>query len=221
MVRLDLSQLFDKTAIPIVYAVIVLNQTINSPWFDHLYQRATVKICADGGYNRLQSWVKDNERSMDYYQPDYVIGDLDSLDLSQNAHHKPEIIKIHDQDRNDLQKSLDYIIEEGPSKVDAFVIFGPLGGRFDHELQSLSVLYQYEKHRICYLNEASLVTLLATGRSTIKVDSNNFGKHCGYAPMKTEAIISTEGFKWDVSDQSKDNFFVHIRLTLNSRNVFG
>lgn len=56
---------------------------INSPYIDfkivqRLWSASRFKICADGGANRLYFGVQEHERRQ--YIPDYVVGDLDSLE---------------------------------------------------------------------------------------------------------------------------------------------
>lgn len=140
------------------YSIIILNQEIDVEKFDLLYKRATTRVCADGGYNRLKRHCKDTG-TLD--EPDYIIGDMDSVetDIVNEADKPPKRIYIHDQNRSDLQKVIDFMtIEHGYEQT--FIIVGGLGGRFDHEMGSLDALYRYPEHQLILLNAKSLVTLL-------------------------------------------------------------
>ena len=60
--------------------------------------------------------------------PDVIIGDLDSLKGAQGA---PLVVKVDDQETNDLTKALDYCAGQGWHDV---VIVGATGRREDHTL---------------------------------------------------------------------------------------
>lgn len=198
MSNLDLASLFNCDQVPHEYAVIVLNQIISTDHFQFLYNRASWKVCADGGYDKLRSWADKSGLNFSEYFPDYIIGDLDSIsDGIDNG--KSEIIRIIDQDRNDLQKCIDFIRSATSSMT--FVVIGALGGRFDHEIQSLNVLYSYPDSTIIYLNEQSLLTLLASGETVINVCNSFLGPHCGFGPLKDSSRVSTSGFRWNLQDQ--------------------
>ena len=42
------------------YAAIILNQKINCPKFKEIWKNAKIKICADGGLNRLNEYLLNN-----------------------------------------------------------------------------------------------------------------------------------------------------------------
>lgn len=95
---------------------------------NRLWDRCQYKLCADGGANRLFASLNEAERSR--YVPDYVVGDLDSLESSISEFYRCDVVKvplfslmcdrmlsIHsskgchivrnpDQDSNDLDKTL-------------------------------------------------------------------------------------------------------------------
>tara|TARA_B100000242_G_C42899374_1_gene417163 strand:- start:65 stop:685 length:621 start_codon:yes stop_codon:yes gene_type:complete len=72
------------------------------------------------------------------HKPDIVVGDLDSFIYT---HHKDiKVLKLPDQETNDLEKSLEYALDKGAKSV---CILGAVGKRFDHSLKNLSVLLRY------------------------------------------------------------------------------
>lgn len=193
----NLAQFFDATQIPCDYSIIVLNQKIICKHFDMLFKRASLRICADGGYDQLRNWIGHERVAFNDYAPDYIIGDLDSI--NNDIAEKTKIVRIADQDRNDLQKCIDFVLSPDKCQNKTFVIVGALGGRFDHELQALSSLYQYLGHTIIYLNEQSVVTLFGPGTIEINVDSPALGPHCGFGPFRDRCVVSTTGFKWNLN----------------------
>jgi thiamine pyrophosphokinase len=217
MRRLDLGQYIDNEATPHSYVCLVLNQDIDFKYFRLIYERATLRICADGGYNRLRDWYSSNRIWMT--EPDYIIGDLDSLNGTVCSCIK--CVKILDQNRNDVQKCLDYSIEHLDCHV--FVVIGALGGRFDHELQALSILHQYRNYQLIYCNEQSMICLLVPGQYEVAYTSV-LGHHCGFGPLKGVAHVRTSGLRWDVDGKMELGSFIsssnHIssEITLETDN---
>src|SRR5688572_4342439 len=77
--------------------------------------------------------------------PDYIIGDLDTIQPKTLAYYKIKkvvIKKIADQDSNDLEKALKLAISK---KFRNISIIGFSGKRFDHSLNNLSILKRYYK----------------------------------------------------------------------------
>lgn len=67
-----------------------------------------------------------------------VIGDLDSFKYTN--HEGVNVIHDPDQDTNDLEKALNYALEQGATLA---VVLGTLGKRIDHTIKNLSVLQQF------------------------------------------------------------------------------
>jgi thiamine pyrophosphokinase len=164
---LNLTHYFDPSSIAPSYNILVLNQDILHPHFKILYERASIKICADGGYDKLKHWIESTGQKLAFNQPDFVIGDLDSIEtekISQDGTggilKKPRFIRIHDQSRTDLEKSIDYIVQNISFGFQNFILVGALGGRFDHEIGSISAMFKYTDHNLILLNNQSAITLL-------------------------------------------------------------
>ena len=92
-------------------ALIVLNSKLTSPpskIFKHLWASCALRICADGGANRLYEATK-NAHDKEHYIPHLIIGDLDSLHDHVREYYSHQGCKIEqddDQDCNDLDKAL-------------------------------------------------------------------------------------------------------------------
>ena len=86
-------------------------------------------IAADGGGNIARQLG---------VTPDIVIGDLDSY--KQESGEKIHVIKDEDQETNDLEKALRYLVAREYREA---VILGATGYRLDHTLKNLSVLKQF------------------------------------------------------------------------------
>lgn len=76
----------------------------------HLWRRAAVRVCADGGANRLHdSFDSEPPEERARFVPDLIVGDLDSLRPEVAAFYKDlgsEVKLSADQDHNDFEKCL-------------------------------------------------------------------------------------------------------------------
>lgn len=87
-------------------------------------------IACDGAANNL---------ILNHYKVDIIIGDLDSFNkTTTNA----KIIKINNQNTNDLTKAFKYALNQGFNDI---IILGAGGKRDDHFIANLSLFTQYFK----------------------------------------------------------------------------
>src|SRR5262245_41670283 len=91
---------------PPPHHIIVLNQPLHSiPNFPLLFSTAKLRICADGGTNRLHSFDPD-------LSPDIIIGDLDSADPALIGRYQSQGAMVEEQDcqeTTDLEKCITMI----------------------------------------------------------------------------------------------------------------
>jgi len=101
---------------PLNIALIVLNveggrELLSElPRFEHLWQRSSLRLCADGAANRLYDSADEPSRSE--MIPDIITGDLDSLrgDVAEYyAGHGVAIKGVADQDAHDFEKCLRWL----------------------------------------------------------------------------------------------------------------
>lgn len=92
--------------------------------------------CADGGANTLEKFG---------LTPNEIWGDLDSIsnEILKNYEAKGVIIKVFPKDKNftDTELLLDYLYQK---KYDKIVVVNGLGGRKDHELTNLNLIFKYK-----------------------------------------------------------------------------
>ncbi|KAF8401482.1 hypothetical protein HHK36_012422 [Tetracentron sinense] len=220
----------------LTYALVVLNQRL--PRFTPLlWKHAQLRICADGGANRVYDEMPDlfpNDDPLDVrnrYKPDVIKGDLDSIRkevqdfyLNVLAHVDPwawisfpgyccgDVMACYygtkildeseDQDTTDLHKCVAYIRKFTSKSNLCILVAGALGGRFDHEVGNLNILYRFSNIRIILLSEDCLIHLLPrTHHHEIHILSSVEGPHCGLIPMGAPSgKTTTTGLKWDLTD---------------------
>ena len=204
-------------------ALILLNAPLGndgnnspSPLLERLWEIADVRICADGGANRLyalqrQDWV-----------PDMIRGDLDSLKPAVRDYYQLQGVSMEcnpDQDSNDLDKSLTAAIrQEGCRRC---LVYGAFGGRFDQEMGCFQALYKwastpdepsiwlYDDHTTACLlyqdceNHIQLA-LPAAADDDNEINSSVVGEGptCGLIPLGAPCeFVTTTGFQWNLSHQ--------------------
>ncbi|KAM7270974.1 hypothetical protein ACFE04_030188 [Oxalis oulophora] len=124
-----------------------------------LWNHAQIRLCADGGANRLYddlphlSPFEEDVRTR--YKPDMIIGDMDSI--------RPQVLNFYtslgikvlddstDQNTTDLHKCIAYIPASTPSLDKSnlcILVTGALAGRFDHEAGNINLLPKTFRHEI-------------------------------------------------------------------------
>lgn len=97
-------------------------------------------ICCDGGARNFQYLG---------VKPDVVIGDMDSIDPIQLENYSAQGIKIIkysvNKDFTDTELALDYALKFNPEEI---FIWGALGGRLDHTLANVFLLFKGEEKGI-------------------------------------------------------------------------
>ncbi|KAJ9603130.1 thiamine pyrophosphokinase [Cladophialophora chaetospira] len=172
------------------YAVIILNQSVNSNALAAVLGSASLLICADGGANHLYRRDRDAEAAMNAKNgtmkqartrlPDAIVGDLDSLASEVEEYYRSrgvKVIKDPDQYSTDFTKCLKYIrtwAQTRQSHDDTMdvIVLGGLGGRVDQGFSQIHHLFMAEnessllKGRIYLMSEQSLSFVLSSSSSS-------------------------------------------------------
>ncbi|EFX04578.1 thiamine pyrophosphokinase [Grosmannia clavigera kw1407] len=199
------------------YAVIVLNQPLrNLRSIKHVWARASYRVAADGGANRLHDSREAAGESFENLN--VIIGDLDSLRDETRAYFTSlgsAVVHDPDQYSTDFGKAVKYIWAQHPQMH--IIAIGGLGGRVDQGVSQLHHLFLFQDdgssgkdgidRRMYLLSSESITFLLPTGRHCIHVREESgpatadvFAKYVGILPMQGPSIISTKGLEWDVTD---------------------
>ncbi|CAL0302426.1 unnamed protein product [Lupinus luteus] len=196
------------------YALIILNQRLPS-FAPLLWDHAQLRVCADGGANRLFDEMprlfphQDISHVRSRYKPNVIKGDMDSIRKEVLDFYVEQGTKIidesHDQDSTDLHKCVRHICNVMPNNDKSplcVLVAGALGGRFDHEMGNINVLCRFSNTRIILLSEDCLIHLLPKNHShKIFIQSSSEGPHCGLIPIGTPSGSSTTtGLKWNLEN---------------------
>jgi thiamine pyrophosphokinase len=222
-------------------ALVVLNGPITDfGILTKAWEVCDIKVFADGGANRVYDFfTAESSRSgqkfnVNNFLPDYITGDFDSLRDDVKQYYEQKGVKIvHDPDQysTDFMKAVKLIENSNPVQYE-ILAFGSLGGRVDQEFHSIHFLYlAFErKQTVILVSEESITFLLDKGTTTIRTPQSILGDTCGIIPVGVEAVISTKGLRWDVSDwptkfggqMSTSNQLVSdvIEITTNEKVVF-
>jgi len=152
----------------------------------NILMSATKLICCDGAISFLE---QQNITSH------IIIGDCDSISLTQKEKYKSIIHIDKNTEYNDLQKALKYCIETGEEKV---IILGAGGERDDHFLANIGILMHYA-------NKLSLTMITNYGIFTPINCTTTFESYVGQQisifSFSPDAAITFHGLKYPVHKQ--------------------
>ncbi|MCV2891488.1 thiamine diphosphokinase [Lentibacter sp. XHP0401] len=138
-------------------------------------------VVADGGADWLLSRG---------YEPDMVIGDLDSISDSALTRLGPERVhRVDEQDSTDFEKCL--------VRIDAPLVLGAgfLGGRVDHELAALHVLAALPAQRCVLIGRDDIVFLAPP---EMRLDLAR-GTRVSLFPLG-QVRAKSQGLRWEVNE---------------------
>ena len=151
---------------------------------NHLKNAGTI-ICTDGGADQL---------SPHNFTPDIIVGDMDSTKL-KIENFKGLWISSPDQNRTDLQKTLDWCIANDLTEV---TVLGIMGKREDHSLGNLHVLAEFsQKMNIQFITNYAVIYCIQ-GKKTI---SSVAGQQISIVAIENIQSISTVGLKYELKNE--------------------
>ncbi len=170
--------------------VIVVNGAIsNMQLHQDILQQANTIICADGGANHAQQLA---------IIPDYVIGDMDSIDnalLQQLQKNQTTQVTIdEDQSKTDLELAINLAISLNP---DVITILGAIGDNMDHTLANILCLRNIPKHIYASIVDANNTINLVTDKIDI---SGNKDDIISVIALTAVTGLTYQVLKWQVTN---------------------
>lgn len=98
---------------------------------------ADLRVCCDGAAASLINAG---------LEPDYIVGDMDSLPGDLQARFADRIRRCSGQEDNDMTKAFHFALGLNPSRI---TILGATGAREDHTLGNISLLLDYAAEAPC------------------------------------------------------------------------
>ena len=170
---------------------------------------ACLTICADGGANRLfdaaPGWLPDEtpNAAREAFAPSTIVGDLDSLAPATRAFYESIGVSIVDQasdrDSTDLQKCLAFAASRAPPSAPR-VALGALGGRLDHTLAAINLLYARDHgNSLILAGDGCLARAVPAGATTLHPARGVEGPGCGLLALSpTSVAVTTTGLAWNL-----------------------
>ena len=143
--------------------------------------------CSDGAFRYLK------EMGYPLDQLDFISGDFDSHNGSDEDIYSQKFIYTPDQDKTDFQKSLEILAERGIQNVD---VYGGSGGEMDHFLGNLHVAYLFkDKMKITFYDEFASYFFAEKHTVLNKIENRMVSLY----PYPEATGITTSGLKWPLS----------------------
>lgn len=144
-------------------------------------------ICADGGANKVRSFG---------ITPDCIIGDLDSItNATRRYYASVPVIHVARQDSTDLEKALDYLLEQ---RFRSAAVVGATGDRPDHTMGNFSILVKYHKKILLqFIDERCEISVIQK-----KIRFKTFaGQKISLVPMGKCSGVTTSGLKYPLHNE--------------------
>lgn len=142
-------------------------------------------LCADGAANTILNYD---------INPDFILGDLDSICAEKLKQYNGKVIDLPDQNLNDLEKVLNWCLDNNFNDID---IIGFDGKRIDHTIGNFSIILRFiDKLNIDIITESGIF-------HTIKNDTiikNLKNKYISIFSNDSHNQISTIGLKYELKN---------------------
>jgi thiamine pyrophosphokinase len=178
--------------------LLVLNSTLPAH-FECLWRNSAVRVCADGGANR----VHDLGRQL---VPDAVCGDLDSVRqdvLELFAARGARVVRDKSQDTDDITKALQLIRESYATAAAAsrVIVAGWNGRNITQELANFNAFFRFPELDLLFVSDHNVVTSVPPDTECSLAAPARFG--CGMLPLGSPcARCVTAGLRWNVAGES-------------------
>ena len=143
---------------------------------------------------------------LDYgVEPDLLIGDFDSISEHMRSQlSKTKQMHTPDQDKSDLEKTLEYLFQEGDAKT-TITVCGASGKRLDHTMTNICLLCRYPG-KVTFESDTEWSMALPSS-CTLTCEK---GQLLSLLPVSPVKGVVTQGLKWELRGATLDADFVSI-----------
>lgn len=173
--------------------IIAGGKSISKLKLEKLLRDMDLIVAADSGFKHLVGVNKE---------PDYLVGDLDSIDHTLLTTVDREITRIvrHpvEKDKTDTELAIDVLVENNVKEI---FIVGGTGTRLDHTLSNINSLkYMYDRGiNGTILDDHNIITYLK-GEDSFYVKDK--GRYVSILPISSDGvIISLDGFHYPLCNK--------------------
>lgn len=128
---------------------------------------------------------------------DVVLGDFDHMNMAEIEEMVPpdtQIVYRPDQDKTDLEKGIEFLIER---KINAVNIVWATGQRSDHYLNNIGILARYHKQiDMVMLDDHSKIFAIDSGFKKHK----NKGENFSLLPLNEVRNLTTTNLEWNLEN---------------------
>ena len=172
----------------------------------YLLDQAEAVVCCDSA---LKAVLKHG------VQPTAVVGDMDSIAPAVLKGFEGEVVRIAEQDDNDLTKAMRYVLERYKD-VSEITILGATGKREAHTIGNLSLLMEYEKSFGLCARGVNLQIVSDYSTAFVVNDSCSLalgeGRSVSFFTCDPSLNIKSSGLQWPLDSVVFDNWW---KATLN------
>ena len=140
-------------------------------------------------------------------KPNLILGDLDSTVIS-DLDSQIEVVELSNQNKTDLEKSLDYCIENNIKKV---LILGSSGLREDHSMANILIASTYSN--ILHIELITSFYRIIFVRENTKINAPN--APVSIISLSSDNKITTSGLKYDLNNEKLKSFSHGISNEVN------
>ena len=158
----------------------------NHPIALKVLKKASTIISLDGGSDKLISMG---------YSPDYIVGDMDSLNYDQ-IKYKTQVILMKDQSKNDLEKAMDWLV---CNKINKLELVGCSAARDDHHFANLFIMEKFSNFINMKMVTNWSVFYCLDGLKTFKSVP---GQTVSIITKYNDVKITTEGLKYSLKNET-------------------
>lgn len=162
-----------------------------------ILEKAEVTICCDEAADALIRYGKE---------PDVIIGDMDSVSARTMEKYNDRVIRLEEQETNDLTKAVNFCIGKGYREV---TILGATGLREDHTLGNISLLLEYNmKISARMVSDHGEFSILNSGNTVRSYPGEQFS----FFSVDNRITVRSTGLKYQLENLQLYNWW---RASLN------